>query len=155
MNDSLKINGENLFSYKDAVKAGVIEHGIRRICELLYFMDALPLSSCEGHLRKPGSKDYVGNPFVMFHSSVETAKSINDAVVKKGKIDWMLRGRFHDSLDILVWTLRPAHSHCHSAHYSSEQLDNELKAVEVALEGCLTNVPGKCDITDEKVTISP
>ncbi len=132
------IGGPAQFTYREAVAKGVIENGIRPLCDVLFDIGAIPLSSCEGHpLKKslfnliPLKRDSV-KPFVLFSCSVDKARSINMAIIEKVGT-WYVHGHFQANTQELVWSIEPIHIDYQEGQVDRPRIDNDVRSLVNAI----------------------
>jgi hypothetical protein len=109
--------GGGLLAYADALRAGVIEAGVRPLTDALYAAGLVPISSCEGHITPHrwvlrGRIEH--RPFVLFRGSTESARAIAQQLwYGQGLNDelhyvWTLSGYFYPpDMSDLVWVIAP------------------------------------------------
>ena len=132
------IGGPSQFEYKEALSRRAVESGILPLCEILYEIGAIPLSSCEGHPSKIPSINFLPRkrepvkPFVLFSCSVDIARRIN-LVISEYVGTWYLNGYFHPKTQELVWSVEPIHIDYKEGRVDRERIDNDIHSLVNAL----------------------
>ncbi len=139
----ISLSGPGQFTYDEALEKGLVEPGIKPVCDALYKLGCTPLASCEGH---PEPRTWLSflipfytraRPYVLFSAEINVARAIEKNLRVKHAL-WNITGTFHPASQELLWSIESIHIDYLRGDVTRERINKDLKELSCVLNdfGC-------------------